>query len=200
MADFEDANAPTWRQPVIEGQHQPRDAVRRRIDFTDPDGKEYALAEKPAVLLVRPRGWHLPRSTSGRRRRADAGGSSTSASTSSTTRRSCSPGAPARISTCRSWRATSRRGSGTTSSSTPRSARHAAGTIKATVLIETILAAFEMDEILYELREHSAGLNCGRWDYIFSFIKKFRATPTSSCPTAPQVTMTSPSCARTRCW
>ena len=93
-------------------------------------------------------------------------------------RASCSRAAAARTSTCPSSKATSRRGSGTTSSSCaqdelgiPR------GTIRATVLIETILAAFEMDEILYELREHSAGLNAGRWDYIFSIIKKFRSAP-----------------------
>ncbi len=101
---------------------------------------------------------------------------STSACTSSTTRPSCSSAARGRTSTCRSWRATSRRGCGTTCSASRRtSPAWRSGTIKATVLIETILAAFEMDEILYELREHSAGLNCGRWDYIFSFIKKFSA-------------------------
>ena len=100
-------------------------------------------------------------------------------------RRSCCAAAAARTSTCRSWRATSRRGCGTTSSTTPRTTLGIPrGTIRATVLIETILAAFEMDEILYELREHAAGLNAGRWDYIFSIIKKFRPTARPSCPTA----------------
>ena len=82
--------------------------------------------------------------------------------------------APARTSICPRWRAISKRGCGTTSSCSRRTLGIPHGTIRATVLIETILAAFEMDEILYELRDHSAGLNCGRWDYIFSFIKKFR--------------------------
>ena len=144
--------------------------------YVSPEGKAYALNDKTATLFVRPRGWHLPeKHVEDRRRSRCRAASSTSRCTSSTTRRSWSRAAADRISTCPNSRAISRRGCGTTSSSmaqdelgVPR------GTIKATVLIETILAAFEMDEILYELREHSAGLNCGRWDYIFSCIKKFR--------------------------
>ena len=127
------------------------------------------------MLMVRPRGWHLDerhfRWTASRFRRR----CSISACTFFTTRRRCCAKAPGLISICRRWRAIWKRGCGTTcfcfaqdELGVPR------GTIRATVLIETILAAFEMDEILYELREHSAGLNCGRWDYIFSFIKKFR--------------------------
>ena len=106
----------------------------------------------------------------------------------------CSSAAAGRTSTCRRWRATSRRGCGTTCSSSPRtSSASTAGTIRATVLIETLPAAFEMDEILYELRDHSAGLNAGRWDYIFSMIKCFRdAAASSCCPTATAVTMTVP--------
>ena len=131
--------------------------------------------ELPTIVL-RPRGWHLDerhlhgRRPAGRRRR-----SSTSGSTSSTTPPSCSTAAAARTSTCRRWRATSRRGCGTTCSTTPsRRSGIPHGTIRATVLIETIPAAFEMEEILYELREHAAGLNAGRWDYLFSIIKNFR--------------------------
>ena len=98
---------------------------------------------------------------------------------------------PARTSICRRSRTISRRGCGTTSSSWPQEELGLPhGTIKATVLIETILAAFEMDEILYELRDHSAGLNCGRWDYIFSFIKKFRNRPDFVLPDRALVTMT----------
>ena len=129
--------------------------------------------------MVRPRGWHLAEKHVERRRpRRCRRRSSTSASSSSTTRARWSTAAAGPTSTCPRWRATSRRGCGTTSSSARRRRwASRAGTIKATVLIETLPAAFEMDEILYELREHSAGLNCGRWDYIFSFIKKLRGDP-----------------------
>ena len=112
---------------------------------------------------------------------------STLASTSSTTTAATGP-----TSICRSWRATSRRGCGTTSSLVAGAARGGAGTIRATVLIETILAAFEMDEILYELREHSSGLNAGRWDYIFSVIKKLGHRPEFVFPDRGAVTMTVP--------
>ena len=191
MADFEDANSPTWDN-LIEGQINLKDRWAGKIDFTDAaTGKAYKLADKPAVLLVRPRGWHLPEEhlvvdgqpmsgslfdfglyffhqrQGGARRRQRA-----------------------RISTCRRSRAISRRGSGTRSSSTPQKALGIPiGTIKATVLIETLPAAFEMDEILYELRDHMAGLNCGRWDYIFSFIKTLRNKPEFLLPDRGQVVM-----------
>jgi malate synthase len=192
MADFEDANTPTWDNQ-LEGQINLRDAAAGTIEFTDPkSGKEYALAEKTATLLVRPRGWHLPENHV----RVD--------------------GAPMSGSLFdfglyffHNARALLDRGSGPYFY-LPKLESHLEarlwndvfvaaqdalgipqGTIKATVLIETILAAFEMDEILYELRQHSAGLNCGRWDYIFSFIKKFRKHPDFVLPDRGVVTMTS---------
>ena len=191
MADFEDALSPTWKN-VLEGQANLMDAVRRTLSL-DAGGKQYRLNEKTAVLIVRPRGWHLPERHVLVDGEPSARRSSTSACSSSTTPRSCSSAAAGRTSTSPSWRATWRRGCGTTSSS-PRRRRWAIprGTIRATVLIETILAAFEMDEILYELRDHAAGLNAGRWDYIFSIIKKFRNRGDFVLPDRVQVTMAVP--------
>src|SRR5215470_7480440 len=174
MADFEDSNSPTW-QNNLEGQANLADAVRRTISYVSPEGKRYQLNDLVATLLVRPRGWHL------HERHFQVDGAPISGSlfdfglyffhnAKELTRRGAGPYfyLPKMEShlEARLWNdvfnfAQDRLG-------IPR------GTIRATVLIETILAAFEMDEILYELREHSAGLNCGRWDYIFSFIKKFR--------------------------
>ena len=156
MADFEDANTPTWDN-LIEGQINLRDAVRRTITFDDPtSGKQYALNDKTATLLVRPRGWHLPEKHVLVDGAADVGLAVRFRPLLLPQRQGADARtAPARISTCPSSRAISRRGCGTTSSSTRRQ-RSACrkGTIRATVLIETILAAFEMDEILYELRDH----------------------------------------------
>jgi malate synthase len=173
MADFEDANTPTWDNQ-LSGQANLRDAVRKTIEYTAPEsGKRYALVDEPAVLFVRPRGLHLPE------------------------RHFVVDGAPAPGSLFdfglfffHNAKEQLARGLGPFFY-LPKLESHlearwwndvfvaaqdalgiARGTIKATVLIETLPAAFEMDEILYELREHSAGLNCGRWDYIFSFIKK----------------------------
>jgi malate synthase len=193
MADFEDSNAPTWGN-VIEGQINLRDAVRRTITYTHPtSGKQYALGERPATLLVRPRGWHLPEA----HLRLD--GEPISASL-----------VDFGLYVFHNAAELIARGTG------PyfylpklESAAEAAlwddvfvfaqerlglpiGTIKATVLIETLPAAFQMDEILYALRRHSAGLNCGRWDYIFSFIKKLRAHPTRVMPDRGQVGMNQP--------
>jgi malate synthase len=174
MADFEDANTPTWNNNV-EGQINLRDAVRRQIDYTSAEGKSYRLDEKTATLFVRPRGWHLPE------KHVSIDGAAISGAifdfalyffhnAKELIARGTGPYfyLPKMEShlEARLWNdifvmAQDELG-------IPRA------TIKATVLIETILAAFEMDEILYELREHSAGLNCGRWDYIFSSIKKFR--------------------------
>ena len=174
MADFEDANAPVWEN-MIEGQANLRDAVRREISFQSPEGKDYRLKERTAVLFVRPRGWHLNE------------------------KHMVVDGAPISgglfdfgLYLFHNARELVSRGSGPYFY-LPKMESHlearlwnevfhlaqdeiglARGTIRATVLIETILAAFEMDEILYELRDHSAGLNCGRWDYIFSCIKRFR--------------------------
>jgi len=190
MADFEDALAPTWKN-LLSGQRNLRDAVRREITFTSPEGKAYRLNERTAVLLVRPRGWHLPE------------------------KHVLVDGAPVSGSLFdfglyffHNARALLERGTGPYFY-LPKLESHLEarlwndvfvaaqqelgvprGSIRATVLIETILAAFEMDEILYELREHSAGLNCGRWDYIFSCIKKLRSDPNLVYPDRAQVTMT----------
>ena len=174
MADFEDANTPRWDNN-IQGHINLRDAIRRRIDYTSPEGKAYRLNEKTAVLFVRPRGWHLPEKHVQVDGEPISGGIFDFAlyffhNAKELLARGSGPYfyLPKLEShlEARLWNdifvmAQDELG-------VPR------GTIKATVLIETILAAFEMDEILYELREHSAGLNCGRWDYIFSCIKKFR--------------------------
>jgi malate synthase len=174
MADFEDANTPKWDNN-IQGHINLRDAIRRQIDYVSPEGKAYKLNAKLATLFVRPRGWHLPE----KHVRVDgmpiSGGIFDFAlyyfhNAKELVARGSAPYfyLPKLEShlEARLWNdifvmAQDELG-------VPR------GTIKATVLIETILAAFEMDEILFELREHSAGLNCGRWDYIFSCIKKFR--------------------------
>jgi len=191
MADFEDATTPTWAN-LIEGQINLRDAIRRAIDFTDPDsGKRYRLGDGLATLLVRPRGWHLPEAHVRIDGQPMSGalfdfGLYVFHNAKELMARGSGPYfyLPKLEShlEARLWNdvflfAQERLG-------VPK------GTIKATVLIETILAAFEMDEILYELREHSAGLNCGRWDYIFSIIKKFRNRPDFIMPDRDQVTMT----------
>src|SRR5438034_1762678 len=174
MADFEDANSPTWAN-MVEGQINLRDAIRRSIRFTSPEGKNYQLREQVAVLLVRPRGWHLPE------KHMLVDGKPVSGSlfdfglyffhnaTELMARGSGPyfylPKMESHLE-ARLWNDVFKMAQDELG--IPQ------GTIRATVLIETITAAFEMDEILYELREHSAGLNCGRWDYIFSCIKKFR--------------------------
>ncbi|SFS15138.1 malate synthase [Granulicella pectinivorans] len=191
MADFEDSTTPTWAN-VLEGQANLYDAVRRTITFDDPKtGKAYKLIEKPAVLFVRARGWHLEE------------------------RHMLVDGQPMSgglfdfgLYVFHNAKELLSRGSGPYFY-LPKMESHLEarlwneaftlaeetlgiphGTIKGTVLIETILATFEMDEILYELRDHSAGLNCGRWDYIFSFIKKFAGDQTMLLPDRGQVTMT----------
>jgi malate synthase len=191
MADFEDSTTPTW-QNVLEGQQNLHDAVRRTITYVDPKtAKSYKLTENPAVLFVRPRGWHLeerhilidnePLSGSlfdfglylyhnARYLLAHASGPYFYL-----------PKLESHLE-ARLWNDVF------TLAESTLGLQH--GSIKATVLIETILATFEMDEILYELRDHSAGLNCGRWDYIFSYIKKFAANPAMLLPDRAQVTMT----------
>jgi malate synthase len=191
MADFEDANTPTW-QNLIEGQINMIDAVRRTITFDDPQtGRHYELNGKTAVLFVRPRGWHLPEA------HVLVDGEPMSGAlfdfalfffhnAKELVARGTGPyfylpkvesHLEARLLNNVFLHAQARLG-------LPK------GTIRATVLIETILAAFEMDEILYELRDHSAGLNCGRWDYIYSYIKKFAEDPHCVLPDRGQVTMT----------
>ncbi len=193
MADFEDANAPTWDN-LVEGQQNLFDAVRRTITFDDPEtGKHYELPERPAVLLVRPRGWHLPERHVLLDGRPIPGalfdfGLYLFHNAAELRRRGSGPYfyLPKLEShlEARLWNDVFLRAEGALD--LPE------GTIKATVLIETLPAAFEMDEILFELRDHSAGLNCGRWDYIFSFIKTFREDGGRILPDRGQVTMEQP--------
>jgi malate synthase len=190
MADFEDAHAPTW-DGTLEGQANLFDAVRRTIRYTSAEGRDYRLAGHTATLVVRPRGLHLPEKhfhVHGQPIRAalfDFG-----------------------LFFFHNAKALIEAGSGPYFYLPKLEHHHEArlwndvfefaqgalgiprGTIRATVLIETLPAAFQMDEILYELRDHIAGLNCGRWDYIFSFIKIFRNDPGRVLPDRAQVTMT----------
>ena len=190
MADFEDSHAPMW-EATLAGQINLHDAVAGTIEFTSQKGKHYRLDKKTATLLVRPRGWHLDE------KHVLVDGQPISASIFDFG-----------LFFFHNVHALLEKGTGPyfylPKLESHLEARlwnevfcHAQmalgipqGTIKATVLIETILAAFEMDEILYELRNHSAGLNCGRWDYIFSFIKKFRNRPDCVLPDRALVTMT----------
>jgi malate synthase len=192
MADFEDANSPTW-QNLIEGQINLRDAINRTISFKNPDGKKYKLNERTAVLMVRPRGLHLMEQHVLVDRKPISGSffdfgmyffhNVKNLLANQTGPYFYLPKLESHLE-ARLWNdififAQEKLG-------IPQ------GTIKATVLIETILGAFEMNEILYELKEHSAGLNCGRWDYIFSYLKKFRNNKDIILPDRSQVTMTAP--------
>jgi malate synthase len=192
MADFEDSSTPTWENQ-LQGQINMRDAIDRTISFSSPEGKQYQLAGKTATLLVRPRGWHLPE------KHVIVDGKPMSGSLFDFG-----------LYFFHNARTRVRQGSGIYLY-LPKMESHLEarlwndvfvfaqnelgvpqGTVKATVLIETILGSFEMEEILYELREHSAGLNCGRWDYIFSCIKKFRNQKDFILADRGLVTMTSP--------
>ena len=190
MADFEDSNSPTWEN-IINGQINLRDAVSRTISFTNTQNEKfYKLNNKIATLMVRPRGWHLSE------------------------KNILFNGAPISASIFDFSLYFYHNAKGLIKNGTgpyfylPKLESHLEarlwndifvfsqkklgipnGTIKSTVLIETILAAFEMDEILYELKEHSAGLNCGRWDYIFSFIKKFKSFSNFVLPDRSEITM-----------
>src|SRR3984893_5192870 len=192
MADFEDATTPSWAI-LVEGQANLIDAARRRITFDDPEtGRHYVLNDKTAVLFVRPRGWHLPEKHVLVEGEPMSGalfdfGLFLFHNAKELTARGTGPyfylpkiesHLEARL-----WNEVFLHAQSTLG--LPK------GTIRATVLIETIMAAFEMDEILWELRDHSAGLNCGRWDYIYSFIKKFAEDPACVIPDRAQVTMTS---------
>jgi len=189
MADFEDSNAPTWRNN-LEGQLNLRDAVRGTIDYTSPEGKRYALAPRIATLMVRPRGWHLDEKHVTVDGRPISGSlfdfglfffhNAAALIAKGTGPYFYLPKLESHLE-ARLWNDVFNLAQDETH--IPR------GTIRATVLIETILAAFEMDEILFELRDHSAGLNCGRWDYIFSFIKKFRHRAEFVLPDRARVTM-----------
>jgi malate synthase len=192
MADLEDANSPTWDN-MVQGQINLADAVRRRITFTNEAGKQYALNDTTAVLVVRPRGWHLDERHMLVDGRPVPGalfdfGLYFFHNAHALLERGLAPFfyLPKLEShlEARLWNDVF------TYAQQTLNIPH--GSIKATVLIETILAAFEMDEILYELRDHAAGLNCGRWDYIFSVIKKFHKHPQFLLPDRSQVTMTVP--------
>ena len=175
MADFEDASSPTWDN-MIEGQANLKDrwAGQDRLHRRRPRGKAYKLSRQAGRPARAPARLAPARGSRHGRRRADVGSLfDFGLYVFHNAKADRGQGLDARPSTCRRWRAISKRGSGTTSSPTPRrSSACRKGTVKATILIETLPAAFEMDEILYELRDHIAGLNCGRWDYIFSFIKR----------------------------
>ncbi len=192
MADFEDSCSPTWHN-MIDGQINLKDAIRRRIEFTNPDGRTYSLNPQTATLMVRPRGWHLVED------HMTVDGEPVSGSLFDFGLYSFHNAAELIA-----------RGTGPYFY-LPKLESHLEarlwndvfvtaqdelgldqGTIRATVLIETILAAYEMDEILYELRDHSAGLNAGRWDYIFSIIKKFRNRSDMLLPDRAQIGMTVP--------
>ena len=192
MADFEDANTPTWRN-LIEGQRNLIDATLRKIDFQNPDGKRYQLNDKPATLVVRPRGWHLDEKHFLVGGRPIAGalfdfGLYLFHNARRLLDKDTGPYfyLPKLESSreARLWNEIfvwSQAELGI-----PR------GSIKATVLVEVITLAFEMDEVLYELRDHTAGLNAGRWDYMFSMIKKFAGRPEFILPDRAQVSMTVP--------
>ena len=189
MADFEDASSPTWSN-MMDGQINMMDLWRGKIDFTDERGKEYKLSDNPAVLLIRPRGWHLPED------HIHVDGEPIA-------------GAFVDFGLYFFHNAKKQLEKGTGPYFyLPKMESHKEaalwndvfvfaqeklgipnGTIKATVLIETLPAAFEMDEILYALKDHIAGLNCGRWDYIFSFIKTLQAKPEYVLPDRSQVVM-----------
>ena len=192
MADFEDSNCPTWENQ-IEGQINVFDAYRRQIDYTSPEGKEYKLNDEIATLILRPRGWHLME------KHVKIDGEIVSGSMFDFG-----------LSFFHNIKYLVENGRGTYYY-LPKMESHlearlwndifvfaqnelgvAQGTIKGTVLIETILAAYEMDEILYELREHSSGLNAGRWDYIFSCIKKFKTNKNYCLANRGLITMTVP--------
>src|SRR3954471_10893130 len=192
MADFEDANSPTWEN-MIQGQINLTQAIDRELGFTSEEGKTYELGEETATLLVRPRGWHLPE------RHLEVGG-----------RAAAGALVDFGLYFFRNAKRLLERGAGPYFY-LPKMESHLEarlwndvftfaqeqvgidhGTIKATVLIETLPAAFEMEEVLYDLRDHSAGLNAGRWDYIFSVIKSFRDRPEFVLPDRAKVTMTVP--------
>ncbi len=191
MADFEDANAPAWFNN-IDGQRNLRDAVRRSISVSAGE-KHYALNETTATLVVRPRGWHLLE------KHLLVDGEPVSASLFDfglyffhNVREAMSRGTGPYFYLPKMESHLEARLWNDVFLHAQQSLSVPSGTIRATVLIETILAAFEMDEILYELREHSSGLNCGRWDYIFSFIKKFRAKQDFVVPDRATLTMDKP--------
>jgi malate synthase len=191
MTDFEDSNAPNWDNQIT-GQINLRDAVRRTISL-EQNGKQYRLNDKVATLVVRPRGWHLDEKhvlVDGKR--VSGGIFDFALFMVHNARELLARGAGPYFYLPKMESHLEARLWNDIFVMTQDALGLPQGTIKATVLIETILAAFEMDEILYELREHSAGLNAGRWDYIFSCIKKFKLDKDFCLADRPKVTMTAP--------
>ncbi len=189
MADFEDSNAPTWEN-IVDGQSNLMDAVSGTITFESPEGKGYRLNEKTATLMVRPRGWHLLE------KHALLDGKPVSASLWDfalfffhNARKLVEKGTGPYVYLPKLESHLEARLWNDVFLLAQEHCDLPKGAIRATVLIETILASFQMDEILWELRDHSAGLNCGRWDYIFSVIKKFSRYPKLVLPDRAQVTM-----------
>jgi malate synthase len=192
MADFEDSHSPTWTE-TITGQGNLLDAVRRRIEFVAPDGREYRLGNRIATLMVRPRGWHLDE------RHVEVDGHPISASLFDfglffyhNAREQVARGTGPyfylpkmeHYREARLWDEVLR--------ASEEATGLPLGTARATALIETLPAAFQMEEILYELREHSVGLNCGRWDYLFSCIKQYQDDPHIVFPDRRALAMTTP--------
>jgi malate synthase len=192
MADFEDANTPTWRN-LIEGQRNLIDAIQRRIDFTSPEGKAYTLGEKTATLVVRPRGWHLDEKhflVDGKPIAGALFDFGLYFFHNAHWLLDNGTGPYFYLPKLESYREARLWNNifqwAQDALEIPR------GSIKATVLVEVITLAFEMDEVLFELKEHSGGLNAGRWDYMFSMIKKFAGRPEFVLPDRAQVGMTVP--------
>jgi malate synthase len=192
MADFEDANSPTWAN-TVGGQINLRDVIDRTIEYISPEGKLYKLNEKIAVLKVRPRGWHMEE------KHVLVDGRPMSASLFDfgifffhNAKKLISQGSGPYFYLPKMESHLEARLWNDVFTFAEQELDIPYGTIKATVLIETILAAFEMDEILFELRDHMAGLNCGRWDYIFSYIKKLVKHQNVILPDRSLVTMASP--------
>ncbi len=192
MADFEDANSPTWENVVV-GQLNMRDAVARTISYTSPEGKAYALREKTATIVARPRGWHMEEKhvlLEGKRMSASLFDWGLYFFHNAKALIACGSGPYFYLPKLEShlearlWNDVFVHAQAALG--IPR------GTVRATVLIETILGAMEAEEILFELREHASGLNCGRWDYMFSFVKKFRNRPEYLFPDRTLITMTVP--------
>ena len=207
MADFEDANSPNWDN-CVQGQINLRDAVRRTITFQNPDGREYKLNESVATLLVRPRGWHLPEkhvlleppSDPNRFGSRSEGGENSPISGSlfdfglyffHNAQELLARGSGPYFYIPKLEGHLEARLWNEVFTFSEEYLKVPIGTVRATVLIETILASFEMDEIIFELRDHIVGLNCGRWDYIFSAIKKLRTRADFIFPDRAKVTMAS---------
>jgi malate synthase len=192
MADFEDSSTPNW-QNMIEGQVNMFDAVRRTIDFTAPNGKQYVLNPNPATLFVRPRGWHLDEKhvlVEGKPLPGGIFDAAVFVFNNAESLLAQNSGPYLYLPKLEHWREAELWEQVLTD--IEKSLQLEPGTIKVTVLIETLPTVFQMDEILYALRSRIVGLNCGRWDYIFSYIKCFQSHPDKVLPDRAQVTMTVP--------